>query len=360
MRQFNYFYSSYMKNKHGFISLIPHANIFHPYFGMYDIGYSGDSPTNKPYYKIIDFFNSNPLEFTHKVTMFFPEIDTGVFYIDKIKYSVDSNPKDEVKIKHEVIKNSQWYDYVPIENHLAEFEIKITVNTKYSGIHSPVEIHCDYIDILLYKQRISITETVQSIKLIPYLGLHHTNEPLRYLNYDSETVINMKNTNLTYTAIIPKESEDMLNRIKYPYSEAVSRFRFDEKGSKILFINVEAAAASYMAEEVNYFSDSPKSWPLLNNAWFLGSCAICPIAQSAWYTTVYDKNFTSKDLPGAKCIKEPCYSADETRGYVWYKVFNNYSCTKEELDSKLHSSLPRTFIDTFCSNLYDKFYKETK
>jgi len=361
MRQFNYFYTSFMENKHGFISLIPHAKVFHPYFGLYDIGYNGYAPKLKPYKRIIDFFHKTSLQFKHKVKIFFPEIRKGMIYIDKIKYSVVSNPIDEVSIKHSISKNTEFLDYVPIENHIAEFEIDIEVFTKYSGVHYPIEIHCDYIDILLYKQRISLTETVQTIKIIPYFGVHHTDNPLKYLNYDSQAIISMKNTNLTYTVTMPVENASFLDKIRYPYTEAKSVYSLIDKGTKIILINLDAFITDYAAESNSYFSDSLRTWPLLNDEWMIDSCSICTLRiQSLWYTTVYDKNFTYEDGSfEAKCNCNKIYPTSDTRGYVWYKIFNDYSLSEKELTHKARLVLPKLAMPAF-NGFKEYMYKEKR
>lgn len=351
MRQFNYFYSSYIKNKHGFFTFIPHANLFHPYFGLATIGFNGEFP---PYLKYVNFFNKKTFGFTHKVKLFFPEIREGLIYIDKIKYSIDSNPIDEVDITYQVVKNSKYYDYVQIVNHIAEFDIEIFVNTKFSGIWYPITISCDYVDVLLYQQRISITETQSSIKLIPYLSAHHTDAPLYYLNTGVDAIVNMRNTLLTYDVILTPESASEIAKYGFKATEFLSKMTLDEDNLvKVYIATLESFILKYAIEPnaeslnnyPNLFINSPEKlnidyMPMINNMWFLNDTATCDVkAQSYWYTTVYDKNWTSQDLPKSKCKQKATYSANETRGYVWYKIFHNYHLDEKTLNNLTQETL---------------------
>lgn len=360
MRQFNYFYSSYIKNKHGFLTFVPHANIFHPYFGFAEIGYNGEKI---PYLNLLNLFRNNKLLFIQKVKVFFPEIREGLVYVDKIKYSIDSNPIDEAKVTYKLIKNSDYLDYVPIKNHLAEFEIEIIVDTKYSGIWYPVVVSCDYIDLLIHQERISLTETQSEIKLIPYLGAHHTDLPLLYVNSGAETIEHMRNNALTYQVILPKESAEYLYKYNYKPTEYLSRMSLDEEGAKFYMITVDAFITNYAIEDgAQNYSKCPNIYeenkgmlscdfiPMLNDSWFTDTLSTCKAqATSYWYTTVYDKNWKDYDLPHSGMCPDDNdpYTADQTRGYVWYKVIHNYNKTDDELTRMAIYQVPRALVESY-------------
>lgn len=351
MRQFNYFYSSHIENKHGFFTFIPHANFFHPYFGFAEIGYNYGPA---PYLPAINFFHSNNISFSHKVKVFFPEIRTGVIYIDKIKYSIDSNPIDEAKISYEVKKNSHYYDFVEIKNHIAEFEVEITVKHKYSGIYHPIEVKCDYIDILLYKQRISITETQSSIKMVPYLSMHKTDYPLGYLNYNSDAIIHMRNTTLTYDFVFPIYVREYLARFNIKLTEAEVRKTLGEVLTRSVGImTVDAYSCKYMGEFYRHLTADNDHIPLIADTWFIGSHDICKQkVQSYWYLTVYKTNLTAEDVPGALCVARKKYSGGEVRNGIWYRVYNDIVYDEKVLDYKAKNS-----IQPEAGMLYD-YYKK--
>ena len=359
MRQFNYFYSSYIKNKHGFLTFIPHANIFHPYFGFAEIGYNGNLT---PYLKLLNLFNENKLSFIQKVKVFFPQIREGVVYIDKIKYGIDSNPIDEVKVEYKVIKNSDYLDYVPITNHIAEFEVEIIVDSKYSGLWYPASISCDYIDLLLHQERISLTEIQSDIKLIPYFGAHHTDSPLLYINSGADTIDHMRNNSLTYQVMIPSESAEFLRKYNYKPTEYLSRMSLDNPGAKFSMITIEAFITNYAIEDgAENYSDCPNIYkkedevlksdflPMLNDTWFTDTLTTCKAkATSFWYTTIYDMNWKDYDLPNCMCPDdEHPYTADQTRGYVWYKVIHNYKETDATLTSMALSQVPKVLVKAY-------------
>ena len=350
MRQFNYFYSSYIENHHGFFTFIPHANLFHPFFGLADIGFKYDY---YPYLDIIKWFYDNPLKFKHTVKIFFPEIKYGLIYIDKIKYSVNSSSKDNAKISYVVKKNSNYLDYVEIKDHIAEFEVEIEVFTKYTGIFEPIIVSCDYIDVLLFNQRISITEHQGSIKMIPYLSSHHSEALLYYVTYANKATIHNRNTTLTYNIILPPESAKELEKYNLKTTEIMSVFNPLEGGKRLYLLQADAFSLKYAPEK---YSEKRNVIPMINDMWFLSGQKHCELkAQSYWYTTVYDMNWCSIDLPGAdKCDPRCQYTADQTRGYVWYVIFNNYDKSNEELNELAREKLP--VIAHFLYNAYKKFY----
>ena len=381
MRQFNYFYTSFIENKHGFFTFIPHANMFHPYFGLGDIGFNGEY---NPYLPLIKLFHGKNISFKHTIKIFFPEIREGYIYVDKLKYSVNTNPIDGAEISYNIEKNSEYSDYVPIKNHIAEFKINIVVKTKYSGIWYPINVSCDYVDILLFQQRISITETQSSIKMIPYLGAYHTDKPLFYLTSSAKSVVNMRNTTLTYDVLLPKESAEELAKYNFQVSEFLSRMDLSEEGKKIYKATFDAFSLKYAIEPYieskfgythNQVYNSQGTiydldfLPMINNMWFLDAFSHCKVnAQSYWYTTVYDKNWLIIDLPNSICLPpDRNYTADETRGYVWYKIIHNYEKDENQLHKEAAKALSiqnytlGVLSETNATTVYDelaKFYKK--
>ena len=109
-------------------------------------------------------------------------------------------------------------------------------------------------------------------------------------------------------------------------TEAVPQMSLYNKSPvNVYTIQVDAFACKYALSPEVHMEPSQDKWPIINNTWFLGSLDLCKSgAQSHWYTTVYDQNFTINDLPGGICIPlDRCFSVDETRGYVWFHFFSN-------------------------------------
>lgn len=349
-RMYKYFYSSFMMNKHGFFTFYPHAKWFHPYFGFFDIGF----PTGK-YGEYYNYFLNNKLTFKHYVKIYFPEIKEGVIYINKIKYSLNANPIDDVKINYKLNTNSDYLDYVEIKDHIAEFNIDIELDKNYIGLMYPVEIYCDYIDIKLFEQTISIVDTASPIRIIPYLVAYKTNEPIYYLRVDSNATLNLNNINLTYTLLLPKESKNFISKFNIETLEAYPMFIPGEKNRAVYLTTINAFVTSYALEDIELL---PKDvLPIINSAYFNSSCEHCKKgAQSFWYTKIYDRNWTLDDLPGAPCMCETKYSVDETRGYVWYKFLTNYSRKDEDLLKEALSKLPpQALLEV---EYYNSFYKK--
>jgi len=349
-RMYKYFYSSFMMNKHGFFTFYPHAKWFHPYFGFFNIGF----PLEK-YREYYNYFIKNKPSFKHYVKLYFPEIKEGVIYVEKIKYSVRANPIDDIKITYKLNTNSDYLDYVQIKDHIAEFNVDIEVDKNYIGFMHPVEIYCDYIDIKLFEQTISIVDTSSPIRIVPYLVAYKTNEPIYYLNTDANATINMNNMNLTYTLIFPEDSKDFLSKFNVECLEAHPMFTPDEINKPVYLKTFNAFSTSYALEDIE---DLPQgTLPIINSAFFTSSCNICKKdAQSYWYTKIYDRNFTIDDLPNVECMCSINYSTDETRGYVWYKFLTNYTRDDESLLKEAYTKLPaQAFIEVeFFYSLYKK------
>jgi len=363
MRQFKYEYKSFMVNKHGFFSFIPHAKMFHPYYGLRYIGaYYG---TEALYYNfIIDEIKKRwQIPFTHKIKMFFPEIKNGVLYVDKIKYSVHSDPLDDIKLLYSVVNNSNYLDYVEIKDHIAEFEIQLKIDKEYMGLNYPVEITCDYIDILLFEQRISITITDNTFKLVPYLGAYRTNFPLFYLPKQELVTTEMTNEFLKYTFVLTPESNDFVKKFNMFTSEVKPMYTaFDktEQQDSVFLTNISADAANYAMDvsQIHIESDNEDFYPIISNESYLSAVQHCKKGyKSYWYTTVYDKNWLIIDLPGdMPCDSEIDYTADETRGYVQYKLFTTYKKDENILLSELKKIMFKEAYE-LCSSLNEEYKK---
>ena len=372
MRQFNYFYSSYIENKHGFFTFWPHANLFHPLFGIANIGYNPiDLSSDRPYASIASYCGSTTQKFVHKVQIFFPEIREGFIYIDKIKYHVNSNPIDDVRIDYKLHKNSKYYDYVQIKNHLATFELEIIVDTAYGGVFHPIEVTCDYIDILIHQQRISITETQSSVKIVPYISGHHTDEPMYYLNPSDKAITHMKNTTPTYQILLPKESGKFIEQFGVNLTECLFRMTTLEPGVVLYLMSIEAYITNYALEptfdlinntevlEGKGKKDDFKYVPMINNIWFKGSLETCKVgAQSYWTPVVYNEKWEVLDFPGAPCERKKPAPATETRAFTWYYISKHCLKSEKELDRLSEETGIKGIILRLFDSYKEVYYKK--
>ena len=374
MRQFQYFYSSYIENKHGFLTFWPHANLLHPLFGIADIGYNPiDITQGSPYEPYAKYYGSTTQRFTHKIQIFFPEIREGFVYIDKIKYSVESNPIDDVRLDYKLHKNSKYYDYVQIKNHLATFEIEIIVDTAYGGVFHPIEVSCDYIDVLIHQQRISITETQSTVKIVPYISGHHTDRPMYYLNPSDKAITHMKSTNPTYQIILPKESGKFVERFGINLTEYLFRMTTLEPGIKLYVMTIEAYATNYALEitfdDINntgilsgYSKENDYKYvPMINNLWFLGAYGTCKNGlQTYWTPIVYDQKWNGQDYPRAPCDPKHSASADDTRAYTWYYISKHITDSEAKLDELAEKNGIKGLIGDLYQDYLDSYYNKLR
>ena len=374
MRQFNYFYSSYIENKHGFLTFWPHANLFHPLFGIADIGYCTKLPFGfTPYAGIAKYCGKTTQRFIQKVQIFFPEIREEFIYIDKISYHVDSNPIDDVRLDYKLHKNSKYYDYVQIKNHLATFELEIIVDTAYGGVFHPIEVSCEYIDILIHQQRISITEIQSSVKIVPYISGHHTDEPMHYLEPSDKAITHMKNTNPTYQIILPRESGKFIEKFGINLTEYLFRMTTLEPGIKLYVMSIEAYATKYALEPTfdlinntevlmgDGKEDDFKYVPMINNYWFLDSYETCKVgAQSFWTPIVYNQKWQLIDYPCVPCLKNHPSPATETRAFTWYYISKHYLKSEKELDELCETTGIKGLIGNLFLDYKETYYKKEK
>lgn len=212
MRQFNYKYRSFMKNRHGFVNMVPDAKMLHSYMGF--SGYHGH-PTfqtkSSPGYSqnFCQLFTEQDQVFIHTVKMFFPEIKHGVASVDKVKYSVDKSEDDEVNISSRVIFGGKYEEYAIIDDFIAEFKIEISINFgKRGSITSPAEIFCDFIDVYVHNQRISLTVHDNNLLFIPYAMSYRTEFPPEVARLDSRSTNIVVNSDITYGFILNEASKD--------------------------------------------------------------------------------------------------------------------------------------------------------
>ena len=214
MRQFNYKYRSFMKNRHGFVNMVPDAKMLHPYIGF--SGYHG-LPTfqtmESPGYSknFCELFMNKNWVFTHHVKIFFPEIRHGLLMVDKTKYSIKKSEEDDVSISTKVVLDGKYEEYTVIEDFIAEFKIEISVNFgKRGSITSPVEIFCDYIDVYVQNQRISLTIHDNNLLFIPYAMSYRTEFPPEVARLDSDSTNIVVNTDLTYGFVLNEAAKNKL------------------------------------------------------------------------------------------------------------------------------------------------------
>ena len=203
-----------MKNRHGFVNMVPDAKMLHPYIGFSGYhGYPTFQTSSSPGYSqnFCALFTDKDQIFTHSVKMFFPEIKHGVLFVDKVKYSVEKSEEDDVSISSRVILDGKYEEYAVIEDFVAEFTIEISVSFgKRCSITSPVEIFCDYVDVYVQNQRISLTMHDNNLLFIPYAMSYRTEFPPEVARLDSKSTNVVVNTDLTYGFILNEEAKNKL------------------------------------------------------------------------------------------------------------------------------------------------------
>lgn len=367
MRQFSYLYKSYMINKHGYYTYLPHAKLFHPYFGMETIGTFYDSWALY-HHDWIKFFKDNystigkknkKLEFRQKVKIFFPEVRKGVVYLDKLSFTVDSDPIDEVSVSYRIETNSKLYDYIEIKHHLAEFEIVYETDREYLGLNKPFEIKCDYIDLMLFNQRISITITENTIKCVPYVAAYKTDTPMFYLERFNTSATEMTNTSLKYTLIFDESAKEFLSKFNTqliqvrPYMNPGRTTTNKYYLCDINAYSTKFALSTYMIDKQK---DDPNFLPMFSNESILDTCTLNKYQSPWYYKGIYKDKFCCFDYPGVSCDKCDCnHSADETRGDVWNYIMCNMHYTDKELVRKIHTDLD-SFAQGVCTTI-NSLYK---
>ena len=197
-----------MKNRHGFLNMVPHAKFLHPYMGF--SGKDSDpvfrKASNPNYSQTFSnlYINSNKT-FEHKVKLFFPEIKHGVISVSDIKYSMDNESSDDdgVSISHKLIPGNKYEEYYVIEDFNVEFIIEITLDFgERNSIVAPVTVLCDFIDIYVHNQKITISTHDNSLLFIPYLMSYKTDFPPEAARQEIDFKNISVNSDLQYGFII--------------------------------------------------------------------------------------------------------------------------------------------------------------
>jgi len=214
MRQFTYKYNSYIKNKHGFATFVPHKKFFHPYLGFTGAaGYSIFQTAASPMYS--EMFCAKfdgGLTFKHFVEIKFNEIRNGFLYVDDVKYNVASSENDEVTVSHKVNVGSKYREYVEIKDFVAKFDIDIFVNMgERKSVESPVVISPMYIDVFVFNQRISIISHKNSATILPYYMPYRTDFPPEIARMETSGANLTTNEQIYYGFVIDDSTASVLS-----------------------------------------------------------------------------------------------------------------------------------------------------
>jgi len=211
-----------MKNHHGFINMMPHAKMFHPYAGL-------DGAFGEPIWRTrkspsygADFcslFRNKIWTFEHKIKLFFPEIRTGVFLVAGMKYSTAFNEDDKANVSWKVRKGDNYQEYIEIKDFMAEITIDIGVTFGRHGISYPGSINCDFVDIYLFDQKLSIVTHTNNLLFAPYYMPYQTDFPFELARMGMDFANLTSNTERKYGFIIPIETNALFVDIGIPTSE---------------------------------------------------------------------------------------------------------------------------------------------
>jgi len=339
--QFSYQYKSYFENKHGFFTFVPNGKIFHPYFGLETIGtFANNNLLEKKEYKVFSSFFNNTLTFKHKIKMYFPDIKTGVIFLDKINYSIDSHTDDSVSLTYSLNTDSNYKDYIEIKHHLMEFDVDVKIKSTYKTPTHPLTVKCDNIEFLLFEQKISITETTNTVKVVPYVYAHKTNEPLSAAKRTNISITTLSNNSLTYTLGLTKESSDFIKKYKGSTTSV-----FIEEGGLVQkemyeFI-LEGFTANYSLRSVNDCQNK-NILPILNDNLFEGTIEMCKKGlNSDWYFNIYKGMDLVDTMALIPCSQtQTTISADSIRNIVWKTITQNIEESDDQLSLKLEQELP--------------------
>ncbi len=353
MRQFNYKYRSFMRNRHGFVNMVPDAKFLHPYIGF--SGYHGH-PTfqtkNNPAYSqnFCSLFTESPRVFTHDVKIFFPEIKHGVLSVDSIKYSHDAHADDEVNIKAKVIEAGKYEEYFVINDFTAEFTIEITVDFGPRGsILHPVEVFCDFIDVYVQNQLISLTVHDNNLLFVPYVISYSTDFPLEVARLDSESTNIVVSTDLSYGFIIneasKKKMEDKgfnsarLDMVLLDTKKMVDNtIGAESENSEDFGLPFDEVINSYSGVSEKYLILLPQSifpdkmslsgLPIFNSEINMKCCDYKKAGWCTPYFGIYDIPYISGECAPDMCLDEDCI--DTPQYEVRNKVIDGYMILAEK------------------------------
>jgi hypothetical protein len=204
-----------MKNRHGFATMMPTAKLLHPFIGVdggecYPVFQSG----GRVYYgtDFCESFKNRKIGNRHVVKLFFPEIKHGLLYVDEAKYSVIASKEDEgVVVTSEIVRDGKYEEYFVIKDFKAEFEIEVQVDFgKRGSITDPVEVICDFIDIFVHNQRISLVTHDNNFLFIPYEMSYRKNLPPEIARTDSASFNVDASSDPDYAFIINRATKEKL------------------------------------------------------------------------------------------------------------------------------------------------------
>jgi hypothetical protein len=333
--------------------MVPDAKLLHPYIGF--SGYHGH-PTfqtkNNPAYSqnFCNLFTDSPRVFKHDVKMFFPEIKHGVLAVDRVKYSHDSHADDDVKVEAKVIADGKYEEYFVIKDFIAEFTIEISVDFGHRGsITHPVEVFCDFIDVYVQNQLISLTVHDNNLLFVPYVMSYKSDFPPEVARIDSSSTNIVVNTDLSYGFILNESSKAKMEEKGFT-SAAVDMVLLDTKKMVENTIEVEAGNSEDFGiplDEVmnSYGGVSPKYILLLPQAIFPDRMSLyglpifnseinmecCKYKKAGWctpYFGIYGIPYISGECVPDMCLDEKCM--DTPQYEVRNKVIDGYIILAEK------------------------------
>ena len=200
------------------MNMMPHAKLFHSYAGL--DGVSGQTmwrTKNDGNYgtSFLNYFKEKQWKYTHKIKMFFPEIRSGLLMVAGVQYSPDFNEDDKVTVTSEVKKGDNFNEYIEIEDFTAEIEIDIIVKFGRHGLSYPGSINCDFVDIYLFDQKISLITHTNTLLFVPYYMPYQTDFPFELARQEANYANLTSNIERKYGFVIPLESVDILDDIGF-------------------------------------------------------------------------------------------------------------------------------------------------
>jgi len=341
--------------------MIPHAKFFHDYMGFTgSLGLPIFQTSANPMYSanFCKLFTDHTMSFKHKVELFFPEIEQGVFLVSDIKYDVLQDPTDDVTVTHSVDLGGQYEEYVVIENFTATFEIELFVDFgKRLSIQAPLEINCAYIDIILFNQRISLTTHANNIFILPYLMSYKTDFPPEAARQDNSFSNISTNSDLSYGFILSDSCREALQRKKISFQKLdMELFEIKRKATEL---EVQAEKDNPM-EDIYSPETQPKTkdkftislpqslfrdkmelygFPLFNSEINLECCKYWEGALYSVYFGLYDVPVLSEGSDPVSCLKTPKECQETPQYEVRNKVIDGFitysDLSWDELDSRI-------------------------
>jgi len=348
-----------MKNRHGFVNMVPDAKMLHPYIGFsgyhgYPTFQTGVSPNYSSDFCRI--FTEEARVFTHSVKMFFPEIKHGVLSVDSLHYSIDKSDEDDVTVTSRVVLDGKYEEYAVINDFTAEFDVEITVSFGERGsLLHPAEVYCDFIDVYVHNQRISLTVHDNNLLFIPYAMSYRTEFPPEVARLDSKSTNLVANTDLSYGFVLNKTSMEKMKEKGFS-SAKLDSILLDTKKKVMNVTNKQVGGGDgfglgiadvmdvHTGVSEKYVLLLPQSifpdrmeltgLPIFNSE---KNMKCCEYREAGWctpYFEIYDVESIYPECPPAECRNEIC--KDTPQYEVRNKVIDGYLIladkTWEELD----------------------------